>query len=71
MTPWSLFTLEQAARPATIQWSFRGSKWAFSVPKNAQATRKQVVVGSEAEILAGNYHSNIKPKAVMATLCAF
>ena len=25
----------------------------------------------EAEILAGQYHSNIKPKAVLATVCAF
>jgi hypothetical protein len=25
----------------------------------------------EAEILAGQYHSNIKPAAVMASVCAF
>jgi hypothetical protein len=30
-----------------------------------------LVVGSEAEILAGQYHSNIKPKAVLASVCAF
>ena len=29
------------------------------------------MVGSEAEILAGQYHSNIKPAAVMASVCAF
>jgi hypothetical protein len=29
------------------------------------------VVGSEAEILEGHYHSNIKPNAVLATVCAF
>jgi hypothetical protein len=29
------------------------------------------VVGSEAEILAGQYHSNIKPDAVLASVCAF
>jgi hypothetical protein len=29
------------------------------------------MVGSEAEILAGRYHSNIKPTAVLATVCAF
>lgn len=33
--------------------------------------KRLLVVGSEAEILAGQYHSNINPKAVMATLCAF
>lgn len=33
--------------------------------------KRLLVVGSEAEILAGEYHSNIKPQAVMATLCAF
>ena len=33
--------------------------------------KRLLVVGSEAEILAGQYHSNIKPKAVLATLCAF
>jgi DNA excision repair protein ERCC-4 len=33
--------------------------------------KRLLVVGGEAEILAGQYHSNIKPKAVMATLCAF
>jgi hypothetical protein len=30
-----------------------------------------LVVGSEAEILAGGYHSNINPKAVLASVCAF
>jgi hypothetical protein len=30
-----------------------------------------LVVGSEAEILAGQYHSNIKPKAGLASVCAF
>jgi hypothetical protein len=30
-----------------------------------------LVVGSEAEILAGRYHSNIKPNAVLASVCAF
>ena len=33
--------------------------------------KRLLVVGSEGEILAGEYHSNIKPQAVMATLCAF
>lgn len=33
--------------------------------------KRLLVVGSEAEILAGQYHSNIKPNAVLATLCAF
>ena len=33
--------------------------------------KRLLVVGSEAEILAGQYHSNIKPQAVMATLGAF
>ena len=33
--------------------------------------KRLLVVGSEAEILAGQYHSNIKPKAVLATVCAF
>jgi hypothetical protein len=33
--------------------------------------KRLLVVGSEAEILAGHYHSNIKPNAVLATLCAF
>jgi DNA excision repair protein ERCC-4 len=33
--------------------------------------KRLLVVGSEFEILAGQYHSNIKPQAVMATLCAF
>jgi hypothetical protein len=30
-----------------------------------------LVVGSEAEILAGLYHSNIQPNAVVASVCAF
>jgi hypothetical protein len=30
-----------------------------------------LVVGSKAEILAGQYHSNIKPNAVLANVCAF
>jgi ERCC4-type nuclease len=29
------------------------------------------VVGSEGDILAGSYHSNIKPNAVLASVCAF
>jgi DNA excision repair protein ERCC-4 len=33
--------------------------------------KRLLVVGSEAEILAGQYHSNIKPTAVLATVCAF
>jgi ERCC4-type nuclease len=33
--------------------------------------KRLLVVGSEAEILAGQYHSNINPNAVLATLCAF
>ena len=33
--------------------------------------KRLLVVGSEAEILAGHYHSNIKPNAVLATVCAF
>jgi DNA excision repair protein ERCC-4 len=33
--------------------------------------KRLLVGGSEAEILAGNYHSRITPKAVLATLCAF
>jgi DNA excision repair protein ERCC-4 len=33
--------------------------------------KRLLVVGSEAEILAGQYHSNIKPNAVMASVCAF
>jgi DNA excision repair protein ERCC-4 len=33
--------------------------------------KRLLVVGSEAEILAGQYHSDIKPNAVLATLCAF
>jgi DNA excision repair protein ERCC-4 len=33
--------------------------------------KRLLVVGSEAEILAGQYHSNIKPNAVLATVCAF
>jgi ERCC4-type nuclease len=30
-----------------------------------------LVIGTEEEILQGRYYSNIQPKAVMATLCAF
>jgi hypothetical protein len=33
--------------------------------------KRLLVVGSEAEILAGQYHSNIKPQAVLATVCTF
>jgi DNA excision repair protein ERCC-4 len=33
--------------------------------------KRLLVVGSEAEILAGRYHSNIKPNAVLATVFAF
>jgi DNA excision repair protein ERCC-4 len=33
--------------------------------------KRLLVVGSEAEILAGQYHSNIKPNAVLATVWAF
>lgn len=33
--------------------------------------KRLLVIGSEAEILAGQYHSNIKPKAVLASVCAF
>jgi DNA excision repair protein ERCC-4 len=33
--------------------------------------KRLLVVGSEAEIMAGQYHSNIKPQAVLATVCAF
>src|SRR5260370_40864307 len=33
--------------------------------------KRLLVVGSEAEILAGQYHSNIKPKGVLATVGAF
>jgi hypothetical protein len=33
--------------------------------------KRPLVVGSEAEILAGAYHSNIKPNAVLASVCAF
>ena len=33
--------------------------------------KRLLVVGSEAEILAGQYHSNMKPKAVLASVCAF
>ncbi len=33
--------------------------------------KRLLVVGSEAEILEGHYHSNIKPQAVLATVCAF
>ena len=29
------------------------------------------VIGSEVEILAGQYHSNIKSNAMLATVCAF
>jgi hypothetical protein len=34
-------------------------------------SKRLLVVGSEAEILAGQYHSNIKPNAVLATVWAF
>ena len=37
----------------------------------APAPKRLLVVGSEAEILAGKYHSNIKPNAVLASVCAF
>lgn len=33
--------------------------------------KRLLVVESEAEILAGHYQSNIKPNAVLATVCAF
>ena len=33
--------------------------------------KRLLVVGSEAEILAGQYHSNINPKAVLASVCAW
>jgi DNA excision repair protein ERCC-4 len=33
--------------------------------------KRLLLVGSEAEILAGQYHSNIKPQAVLASLCAW
>jgi DNA excision repair protein ERCC-4 len=33
--------------------------------------KRLLVVGSEAEILAGAYHSNIKPQAVLASVCAW
>ena len=33
--------------------------------------KRLLVIGSEAKILAGQYHSNIKPNAVLATVCAF
>ena len=33
--------------------------------------KRLLIVGSEAEILAGHYHSKITPKAVPASVCAF
>jgi ERCC4-type nuclease len=33
--------------------------------------KRLLIVGSEAEISKGNYHSNIKPAAVLGTLRAF
>jgi DNA excision repair protein ERCC-4 len=33
--------------------------------------KRLLVVGSEAEILSSQYHSNIKPNAVLATAYAF
>jgi DNA excision repair protein ERCC-4 len=33
--------------------------------------KRLLIVGSEEDIIAGRYHSNIKPQAVMATLGAF
>jgi ERCC4-type nuclease len=33
--------------------------------------KRLLVVGSEAEILADQYHSNIKPQDVLATVCTF
>jgi ERCC4-type nuclease len=33
--------------------------------------KRLVIVGSEAQILAGQYHSDIKPQAVIGTLHAF
>jgi hypothetical protein len=33
--------------------------------------KRLLAVGSEAEILAGQYNSNIKPEAVLATVYAF
>jgi DNA excision repair protein ERCC-4 len=33
--------------------------------------KRLLVVGSEAEILTGQYHSNIKPQAVLASVCAW
>jgi DNA excision repair protein ERCC-4 len=33
--------------------------------------KRLLVVGSEAEIFAGQYQSNIKPNAVLASVCAF
>ena len=33
--------------------------------------KRLLVIGDEAEVLAGHYRSNIKPKAVLSTLSAF
>jgi DNA excision repair protein ERCC-4 len=33
--------------------------------------KRLLVIGSEVEILADQYHSNIKPNAVLASVCAF
>jgi DNA excision repair protein ERCC-4 len=33
--------------------------------------KRLLIVGTEAQILAGQYHSSINPKAVLATLSAF
>jgi ERCC4-type nuclease len=33
--------------------------------------KRLLIIGTEAEILQGRYHSGINPKAVMATICAF
>ncbi|HEV3065746.1 MAG TPA: ERCC4 domain-containing protein [Chthoniobacterales bacterium] len=33
--------------------------------------KRLLIVGTENEILRGQYHSNIKPKSVFGTLCAF
>jgi hypothetical protein len=33
--------------------------------------KRLLMVRSKVEILAGQYHSNIKPNAVLATVCAF
>ena len=33
--------------------------------------KRLLIVGTEAQVLQGDYRSNIKPQAVIATLCAF